>query len=181
MSSSSPWKSITPLTSGGCDLRLKKTGLYKWVGVLCSHISEPFFVDVRRRRPYLIHFISPVCAFVKAMEWAQSNSRDPASPSLSSVSGLQFSQRSQVAVNTANNVKPQCMRFEVCTVVKLVKSLKTEFLLIIIYEFRSYLTGNTLHLLYKNHPINAFRESVAVYCENYMKHTNTHCGQNAEF
>jgi hypothetical protein len=25
-----------------------------------------------------------------------------------------------------------------------------------------------------------FRETVAVYCENYTKHTNTQCGQNAE-
>jgi hypothetical protein len=26
-----------------------------------------------------------------------------------------------------------------------------------------------------------FRETVAVYCENHTKHTNTLCGQNAEF
>jgi hypothetical protein len=26
-----------------------------------------------------------------------------------------------------------------------------------------------------------FRETVAVYCENHMKHTNALCGQNAEF
>jgi hypothetical protein len=26
-----------------------------------------------------------------------------------------------------------------------------------------------------------FSETVAVYCKNYMKHTNTLCGQNAEF
>jgi hypothetical protein len=26
-----------------------------------------------------------------------------------------------------------------------------------------------------------FRETVAVYCENHMEHTNTLCGQNAEF
>jgi hypothetical protein len=25
-----------------------------------------------------------------------------------------------------------------------------------------------------------FRETVAVYCENHMEHTNTLCGQNAE-
>jgi hypothetical protein len=25
------------------------------------------------------------------------------------------------------------------------------------------------------------RETIAVYCENYMKHTNTLCEQNAEF
>jgi hypothetical protein len=26
-----------------------------------------------------------------------------------------------------------------------------------------------------------FRETVAVYCENHKEHTNTLCGQNAEF
>jgi hypothetical protein len=26
-----------------------------------------------------------------------------------------------------------------------------------------------------------FRETVAVYCENHMEHTNTLCGQNAGF
>jgi hypothetical protein len=26
-----------------------------------------------------------------------------------------------------------------------------------------------------------FSETVAVYCENHMEHTNTLCGQNAEF
>jgi hypothetical protein len=26
-----------------------------------------------------------------------------------------------------------------------------------------------------------FREPSAVYCENHMEHTNTLCGQNAEF
>jgi hypothetical protein len=26
-----------------------------------------------------------------------------------------------------------------------------------------------------------FRETVAVYCENHTEHTNTLCGQNAEF
>jgi hypothetical protein len=26
-----------------------------------------------------------------------------------------------------------------------------------------------------------FRETVAVYCENHIKHTDTLCGQNAEF
>jgi hypothetical protein len=26
-----------------------------------------------------------------------------------------------------------------------------------------------------------FRETAAVYCENHMEHTNTLCGQNAEF
>jgi hypothetical protein len=26
-----------------------------------------------------------------------------------------------------------------------------------------------------------FREMIAVYCENHTEHTNTLCGQNAEF
>jgi hypothetical protein len=26
-----------------------------------------------------------------------------------------------------------------------------------------------------------FRKTVAVYCENHMEHTNTLCGQNAEY
>jgi hypothetical protein len=26
-----------------------------------------------------------------------------------------------------------------------------------------------------------FKETVAVYCENHMEHTNIVCGQNAEF
>jgi hypothetical protein len=26
-----------------------------------------------------------------------------------------------------------------------------------------------------------FKETVAVYCENYTEHTNKMCGQNAEF
>jgi hypothetical protein len=33
--------------------------------------------------------------------------------------------------------------------------LKTEFLLINIYKFNSYLTGNTLRLRYKAQPVNA--------------------------
>jgi hypothetical protein len=26
-----------------------------------------------------------------------------------------------------------------------------------------------------------FKEIIAIYCENHMEHTNTLCGQNAEF
>jgi hypothetical protein len=26
-----------------------------------------------------------------------------------------------------------------------------------------------------------FRETVTIYCENHIEHTNTLCGQNAEF
>jgi hypothetical protein len=32
----------------------------------------------------------------------------------------------------------------------------------------------------KPNRLKLFRETVAVYCENHMEHTNTLCGQNAE-
>jgi hypothetical protein len=33
----------------------------------------------------------------------------------------------------------------------------------------------------KPNQLKMFREKIAVYCENHMKHTNTLSGQNAEF
>jgi hypothetical protein len=33
----------------------------------------------------------------------------------------------------------------------------------------------------KPNRLTLFRETVAVYCENHTEHTNTMCGQNAEF
>jgi hypothetical protein len=47
----------------------------------------------------------------------------------------------------------------------------------------------SLHTSQETHYVSAtktnrlmlFRETVAVYCENHMEHTNTPCGQNAEF
>jgi hypothetical protein len=33
----------------------------------------------------------------------------------------------------------------------------------------------------ENNRLMLFRETVAVYCENHMEHTNTLCGQNVEF
>jgi hypothetical protein len=33
----------------------------------------------------------------------------------------------------------------------------------------------------KTNRLMLFRETVAVYCENHTEHTNTLCGQNAEF
>jgi hypothetical protein len=51
------------------------------------------------------------------------------------------------------------------------KPLKTEFHLNNIYKFSSYLTGNTLRLHYKAQPVNAVRETIAVYCENHTEHT----------
>jgi hypothetical protein len=47
-----------------------------------------------------------------------------------------------------------------------------------IYRFSSHLTGNSLRLICKHHPV---KEKVGVYCESHTKHTNTLCGQNAEF
>jgi hypothetical protein len=35
--------------------------------------------------------------------------------------------------------------------------------------------------LYKTKELTLFKETIAVYCENNMEHTNTLCGQNAEF
>jgi hypothetical protein len=44
-----------------------------------------------------------------------------------------------------------------------------------------YHTKYKLRLNYIGHPVNSFFETVAVYCENHMEHTNTLCGQNEEF
>jgi hypothetical protein len=58
--------------------------------------------------------------------------------------------------------------------------LKTKFLLSKARKFILYPPGNTLHLRYKDQPVNAIRESLS-YCENCMKYTATLCGQNKEF
>jgi hypothetical protein len=50
-----------------------------------------------------------------------------------------------------------------------------------ISKFTFNLTVNTLRLRYKPQPVNVVRETVAVYCENHTEHTDTLCGQNAEF
>jgi hypothetical protein len=42
-------------------------------------------------------------------------------------------------------------------------------------------TSQETHLLYKDPPTDVFRRTVAVDCETHMKHTDTLCGQNAEF
>jgi hypothetical protein len=42
-----------------------------------------------------------------------------------------------------------------------------------IYKFSSYLIGNTSRLRYRDQPLNAVKETVAVYCENHTKHKNT--------
>jgi hypothetical protein len=41
-----------------------------------------------------------------------------------------------------------------------------------IQRFSPYLTGNTLYLRYKAQPVNAVKETVAVYCENHTKPIN---------
>jgi hypothetical protein len=33
----------------------------------------------------------------------------------------------------------------------------------------------------RDHPVMLFKKTVAVYCENHTEHTDTLCGQNAEF
>jgi hypothetical protein len=60
-------------------------------------------------------------------------------------------------------------------------ALTTESFLNDIYKFSSHLTGNTLRLRYKDEPVNAARETIAVYCDNRKEHTNIFCEQNAEF
>jgi hypothetical protein len=51
-----------------------------------------------------------------------------------------------------------------------------------IKEFSSYLTGNTLQVsATKPNRLMLFGETVAVYCENHTEHTDTLCGQNAEY
>jgi hypothetical protein len=54
--------------------------------------------------------------------------------------------------------------------------------LCIIYK-HSVHTSQEIHYVSATKPnrLMLFRETVAVYCENHMKHTNTLCGQNVEF
>jgi hypothetical protein len=49
-----------------------------------------------------------------------------------------------------------------------INPLKTEFLL-----YNIYFTGNILSLRYKDKPVSAVRETVAVYSENHTKHNYT--------
>jgi hypothetical protein len=60
-----------------------------------------------------------------------------------------------------------------------INPLRTEFHLNNIYKFSLYLTGNISLLRYKHQPM-LFREMVAVYCEDQMKHTNTVFWENPE-
>jgi hypothetical protein len=59
----------------------------------------------------------------------------------------------------------------------------TGFLVNNIYKFGSHLTRNMPSLHYKDQLVNAYREIIAVYCQNHKKniHTNTLCGQNTKF
>jgi hypothetical protein len=60
--------------------------------------------------------------------------------------------------------------------------LKHELLLNDIEKSSSYLTGNKHYVsATKPNRLMLFRETVAVYCENHTEHTDTLCGQNAEF
>jgi hypothetical protein len=59
--------------------------------------------------------------------------------------------------------------------------LKTEFPLCNIYKFSS--SSQETHYVSATKPnrLILFGETVAVYCENHTEHTDTLCGQNAEF
>jgi hypothetical protein len=50
----------------------------------------------------------------------------------------------------------------------------------IMYENPVRTPQERLRLHYKAQPVNAVRETIAVYCDNHIEHINT-CGQNAEF
>jgi hypothetical protein len=60
--------------------------------------------------------------------------------------------------------------------------LKTEFLLNNIY-INQVRTSQKTHYVSTTKPnrLMLFGETVAVYCENHTEHTDTLCGQNAEF
>jgi len=44
--------------------------------------------------------------------------------------------------------------------------------LVIKYEFSSYLAENTTHVRYKDQSVMLFREIICVYCEDHNKHIN---------
>jgi broad-specificity NMP kinase len=56
-------------------------------------------------------------------------------------------------------------------------------------ECRDFIYENSVRTSQETHYVSTtetnrlmlFRETVAVYCENHMEHTNTLCGQNAKF
>jgi hypothetical protein len=50
-----------------------------------------------------------------------------------------------------------------------------------IYRFCPYLTETHHISATKPNRLMLFKETVAVYCENRTEHTNTLCGQNADF
>jgi hypothetical protein len=49
------------------------------------------------------------------------------------------------------------------------------------HRYSPYLTGNTLHLRYRAQPVNAVWGNSRCLLENHMEHSDTLCGQNAEF
>jgi hypothetical protein len=62
-------------------------------------------------------------------------------------------------------------------------ALKTEFRLSNIIYKNSVRTSQETHYVSTTNPnrLMLFGETVAVYCENHMEHTNILCGQNAEY
>jgi hypothetical protein len=52
------------------------------------------------------------------------------------------------------------------------------------FTYNNSLCKNSVRTSQETHYVSAielFRERVAVYCENHTQHTDTLCGQNAEF
>jgi hypothetical protein len=52
---------------------------------------------------------------------------------------------------------------------------------VIMFRTKVPASQKTLRNHTNNQPVNAVRETVAVYCENHTEHTDTVCGQDAEF
>jgi hypothetical protein len=52
-----------------------------------------------------------------------------------------------------------------------------------VFQLYSVRTSQETHYIFATKPnrLMLFREIIAVYCENHTEHTNTLCGQNAEF
>jgi hypothetical protein len=52
-----------------------------------------------------------------------------------------------------------------------------------LFDTNSVLTSQETHYVSATKPNRSivFREIIAVYCENHTEHTDTLCGQNAEF
>jgi hypothetical protein len=63
----------------------------------------------------------------------------------------------------------------------LLNPLKIEFLHNFIYKSSPYFTGTHYFSATDPNRLMLFGETVALYCENHTEHTDTLCGQDAEF